>query len=279
MSQTFHSAEIVKTAEGRQYHIGVAPNEIAPYLLLCGDPKRAHRIAKYFDKANDPITYREYVTITGVYKGVPLSVMATGIGPDNTEIAVIEISQLVKNPTFLRIGSCGGIQKGVKLADLIISTGAVRMENTSTYFVNEGYPAVAHHEIVLALLESAKKSGCRYHVGLTATASGFYGGQARNVPGFKPRYPELINDLERMNVVNLEMEASCLFTLAQVGNFRSGTVCAAYSSRSENSFIDKKTMEKAEKDCIEVGLGAVEVLNKMDQKKKKDPFWIPSMGL
>src|SRR3989338_4145297 len=115
MTKTFHSAEIVKTAEGRQYHIGVAPGEVAPTILLCGDPARAYKVAKYFEKAEEPKTHREYVTITGVYKGAPVSVMATGIGADNTEIAVIELSQVVQNPTFIRIGSCSGIPKEVAL--------------------------------------------------------------------------------------------------------------------------------------------------------------------
>jgi uridine phosphorylase len=279
MKKTFKSAEIVSTAEGRQYHIGLAPGEVAPYILLCGDPARARRVATYFDKANPEITSREYVTITGKYKGMPITVMATGMGPDNTEIAIVELSQIVENPTFIRIGSSSAFKKEIELAEVVVSTGAVRLENTSTAFVVEGYPAVAHHEVVLALIQAAKEKGFPYRVGLTATAPGFYGAQARNVPGFPPRYPELCADLERMNVTNFEMETSCLFTLATLANHRAGAVCAVYGNRHKNVFIDSETKDLAEKRCLETGLRAFEILAKMDAAKQDEKYWIPSMGL
>ena len=279
MKKTFKSAELVSTKEGRQYHIGLAPGEVAPYILMCGDPARAYRVARYFDKANEPITSREYVTITGKYKGLPISVMATGMGPDNTEIALVELCQIVKCPTFIRIGSSGALKKGIELADLVISTGAVRLENTSTTYVLEGYPAVAHHEVVLALLEAAKDKKFPYHVGLTATAQGFYGAQARKVPGFPPRNPELLSQLDQMNVSNLEMETSCLLTLATLAGHRAGAVCAIYANRHKNEFIDSETKDLAEKRCLETGLKAFEILAKIDKARGKQPYWLPSMGL
>lgn len=279
MKKTFKSAELVSTQEGRQYHIGLAPGEVAPYILMCGDPARARRVATYFDDAKPEITSREYVTITGKYKSLPISVMATGMGPDNTEIALVELCQIVKNPTFIRIGSSGALKKGIELADLVISTGAVRLENTSTTFVVEGYPAVANHEVVLALLEAAKQMKCPYHVGLTATAQGFYGAQARNVPGFPPRNPELLAQLDQMNVSNLEMETSCLFTLATLAGHRAGAVCAIYANRHKNEFIDSETKDLAEKRCLETGLKAFEILAKIDKAKRGEKYWVPSMGI
>ncbi len=273
----FKSAEVVSTAEGRQYHIGLAPGEVAPYILMCGDPARAHKVAGYFDEAADPISHREYVTITGKYKGIPLSVMATGMGPDNTEIAVIELAQIVKKPTFIRIGTSGSLQKDINIMDLVISTGAVRLENTSTAFVVEGYPAVANYEIVLALQEAANKSKYKYHLGLTGTGSGFYGVQGRRVPGFPPRDPELPAKLGEMNVANLEMESSCLFTLSTLADLRAGTVCAIIAERHTNVFIDPDDLKKVEKYCIEVGLSAFEILSKMDKAKGESRYWIPSM--
>jgi uridine phosphorylase len=279
MKKTFKSAEIVATQEGRQYHIGLAPGEVAPYILLCGDPERARRVASYFDKTGPEITNREYVTITGKYSSLPMTVMATGMGPDNTEIAVIELSQIVENPTFIRIGSSGALKKGIELADLVITTGAVRLENTSTAFVVEGYPAVAHHEVVLALLEAAKRKGFQYHVGLTATAQGFYGAQARKVPRFPPRDPDLLSKLDQMNVSNLEMETSCLLTLSTLAGLRAGAVCAIYANRHKNEFIDTKTKDLAEKRCLETGLLAFEILAKIDKAKGNQPYWVPSMRL
>jgi uridine phosphorylase len=277
--RTFTSAELVSDREGRQYHIGCKPGDVAPYILMCGDLARARRVAAYFDHARPAITHREYITITGEYKNIPLTVMATGMGPDNTEIAVVEIAQIVENPTMLRIGSCGALKKKVGLADLVISTGAVRLENTSTYFVHEGYPALAHHECLMALIEAVTRKKIPHHVGITATAPGFYGAQARRVPGFPPRDESLLTKLEAMNVLNIEMETSCLFTLAALRGFRAGAVCAAYSNRHENVFIDTDTKDRAEKRCIETGLEAIRVLAAMDAKKKRALYWLPSMGL
>ena len=276
--KTFQSAEVVATKEGRQYHIGLAPGEVAPFILVTGEPARARKVAKYFDEAKPEIACREYVTITGKYKGVPISVMATGIGPDNTEIAFVELAQIIKNPTIIRIGSSGALRKNIELADLIISSGAVRLENTSTAYVLEGYPALAHHECVLALLEATKRKKFPHHLGVTATAPGFYAAQGRTVPGFTPREPNLPAQLESMNVANLEMEASCWFTLAAYRGFRAGCVCAAYANRHANKFIDTVTKDLAEKRCMETGLEAVSILAAMDKARGSNPNWLPSMG-
>jgi uridine phosphorylase len=279
---TFQSAEIVKTEEGRQYHIGLAPGEVAPFCLLCGDPARAERVAKRFDAVRFERRNREYVTFTGTYGGAPLTVMATGIGCDNTEIAVIEYCQCIEEPTFIRIGSSGALRPAIGLGDLIITSAAVRLESTTTYFVVEGYPAAAHHEVTLALIEACAGLRVPFHVGLTACAPGFYGAQARKVPGFPVRYPDLPADLERMNVANFEMETSTLFILSTLRGVRAGAVCAAYANRHHNRFIDTETKDRAEAACIEAGLAAVTVLRRMDAARAAAAgaaLWRPSLGL
>lgn len=279
MAETFHSAEIVRTAEGKQYHVGVSPGDIAPFILLCGEPQRAERVATRFDEVRVRRANREYVTITGTWQGAEVTVTATGIGTDNTEIAVVELSQCVESPTFIRIGSCGALRPEVGLGDLVISTGAAKLEATSNYFVREGFPALAHHEVVLALLEGAARRGVRHHAGITATACGFYGAQGRKVPGFPPRYPELPKELEQMGAMNYEMEASLLFTLANLSRVRAGAVCAVYANRHANAFIDTDTKEQAESRCIDVGLEAIAVLRAMDAKRGSSGYWRPSLGL
>lgn len=279
MSKNFHSAEIVKTAEGRQYHIGLAPGEVAPFILMCGDTERVGKVASFFDEAAEPIKSREYTTITGKYKGIPVSVMATGMGPDNTEIAIVELSQVVEKPTLIRVGSSGAMKKGIDIGDLVISSGALRLENTTTGFVTEGYPAVANHEVVLALLESASRVGRKFHLGLTATAPGFYGVQGRTTPKFKPFINNLPEKLENMNISNMEMEASALFTLSTLAGFRSGAICTIYAQRHENKFIDSENKDAAESDSIEAALGAVEILSKMDKKRGDKEYWLPHMGV
>ncbi|MCA9322051.1 MAG: nucleoside phosphorylase [Planctomycetes bacterium] len=260
MSDEFESAERVQDAQGRQYHIGLAPGEVAPWILTVGDPARAERLSKRLDKVRVERRNREFVTFTGEHQGLPLTVMATGIGCDNTEIAVIELCQIVENPCFIRVGTCGALQKDMNIEDLVVSTGSVRLENTSTWFVHEGFPAVAHYEVVSALVAAAKASGHAWHVGLTATGSGFYGAQGRRGSGFEPRFPDLPDQLAAMGVKNLEMETSTLFTLCAMRSFRAGAVCAVFANRPHNRFIDPQHKSRAEDRAIEVALEAFHAL-------------------
>ncbi|MCB9832415.1 MAG: nucleoside phosphorylase [Planctomycetes bacterium] len=257
MSGEFESAEKVHDEAGRQYHIGLAPGEVAQRILTCGDPARARRIAARFDRIDLERANREYLTFTGEYRGRALSVMATGMGPDNTEIAVIELCQVVAEPIFLRVGTCGGLQPNMEIEDLVISTGSLRLENTSTFFVHEGFPAVAHYEVVATLVEAARRLGRRHHVGITATAPGFYGAQGRKGLGFEPRFPDLPDQLARMGVKNMEMETSALFTLAAMRDLKAGAICVIFANRPRNVFIagDRKTA--AEDAAIDVALEAI----------------------
>lgn len=244
----------------RQYHIGCGPGDVAPRIILSGDPRRAERTAEHFSKVRCERRNREFVTLTGTWKGRDTTVMGTGIGPDNMEIAVVELSRIVRRPTLLRIGSSGALRRGIRLGDLVISTGAVRLENTSTFYVPEGYPAVAHHEVIGALLEACRALGVRHHVGLTASAPGFYGAQSRRAPPFEPRCKDLPGELARLNVLNLEMEISALFTLASVAGFRAGAVCAVFAQRAEAAFASPRRRSSSEADLIRAGLAAMERL-------------------
>ena len=274
------SAQVPRTGEGRQYHLDVGPGDVSRRILLVGDPGRADKVAKRFETVRVRRVHREYVTVTGLYRGEELTVCATGIGCDNTEIAVIELAQVVDAPTFIRVGSCGALQPGMGLGDLVISTGGLKLETTSSWFVPEGYPSLAHHEVVLALLEAtAGLEGRKVHLGITASAPGFYGAQGRKVPGFPPRRPELPDELAALGVANLEMEASLLFTLAGLRGWRAGAVCAVYADRGADTFVDASVKDRAEAACIEAGLAAFEVLRRMDAARGDDPRWRPSHGL
>lgn len=242
---------------GTQYHIGLREGDAGDYVLMCGDPERVEKVSKHFDKVTVRRQHREYVTATGTLNGKKVTAMGTGIGPDNTEIAVVELSQIVKNPTFIRIGSTGSLQPHINLGDLVITTGAVRLENTTFFYVPNGYPAVAHVEVVTALANAAKKLNFDYHVGITATAPGFYGAQGRDVPGFKPRFPDLWKQLAQINVLNLEMEASALLTLAAMRGFRAGVICAVYSNRPKDEFISPELKDRAESNAITTAIEAV----------------------
>lgn len=271
------SATRVQDGEGRQYHIGLAPGELAPYVLFVGDPDRVDRVAARLDAVELERRCREYRTVTGTCGGLRVSVMGTGIGCDNTEIAVVESCQIVASPTILRVGSCGALQPRIALGDLVVTSGAIRLESTSTFFVPEGYPAFAHHEAVLALLAAAARSGATHHLGLTVTAAGFYGAQGRSLPGFPPRHPDLPDAMARLGALNFEMEASTLLTLAALKGFRAGAVCAVYANRPHDRFITPEGKEKAEGDAVTAGLEALKILADMDRARGASPFWLPDL--
>jgi uridine phosphorylase len=210
----------------RQYHIGLGPGELAEYILLPGDPDRTARIGARLDSIELEQRHREFASVTGTFRGRRVSIVSTGIGTDNVEIAVAEILAITERPTFIRVGSCGALQPEMRLGDLVVSTGAVRLESTTSFFVHDGYPAVADYEAVLALLEAGARLGHRVHVGLTATAPGFFGAQGRPIPQLPIRYPDLAEQMARQRVMNFEMEASALLVLAGLARCRAGVVCA-----------------------------------------------------
>lgn len=266
------TADKVQDADGRQYHIGLAPGEVADRILLVGDPDRVEKIAARMDSVRLRKSCREYVTATGTYHGRELTVMGTGIGCDNTEIAVMELLQCVSAPTFIRVGSCGSLQPDLDIGGLAITTGAVRLESTSLAFVDESYPAVAHHEVVLALVSAAEELGASYKAGLTATASGFYGWQCRQDGAIPPKRTDIPERLGKQGVVNMEMEASTLLTLASLAGLRAAAVCAVFANRTENRFIGPEEKAAAEGRAIDVGLRALDYLAAMDAQPGSGSF-------
>ena len=263
----------------RQYHIGLGPGELAEYILLPGDPDRTSRIASRFESIELENRHREFASVTGRFRGQRVSVVSTGIGTDNVEIVVAEILAITERPTFIRVGSSGGLQPEMALGDLVITTGAVRLESTTSFFVHDGYPAVASNEAVVALIESAERLGHRYHVGVTATAPGFFGAQGRPIPQLPIRYPDLAEDMARQRVMNFEMEASALLVLATLARCRAGVVCAVYAQRTTGAFIEGEAKDAAEAACVETGLEGLLVLADMDRQKReaKTDRWRPSI--
>jgi uridine phosphorylase len=265
----------------RQYHIGLGPGELADYILLPGDPDRTARIATRFESVELEHRHREFASVTGTYRGLRVSVVSTGIGTDNMEIVVAEILALVERPTFIRVGSSGALQPEMDPGDLVISTGSVRLETTTSWFVHDGYPAVADYEAVIALVEAAERLGHRYHVGLTATAPGFYGAQGRPIPQLPIRYPDLAEEMARQRVMNFEMEASALLVLAGLARCRAGVVCAVYAQRVTGDFVTGDARDAAEAACVETGLEGLRILAEIDRRKREAATerWRPSLGI
>jgi uridine phosphorylase len=252
---------------------------LAEYILLPGDPDRTARIAARLDSIELERRHREFATVTGTYRGERVSVVSTGIGTDNVEIVVAEILAITERPTFIRVGSCGTLQPEIGLGDLIISSGAVRLEATTSFFVHDGYPAIADYEAIVALVEAAAGLGHRAHVGVTATAPGFFGAQGRPIPQLPIRYPDLAEEMARQRVLNFEMEASALLVLAHLAGCRAGVVCAVYAQRTTGDFVTEEAKDRAEAACVETGLEGLRILAVMERQKREAQTdrWRPSL--
>lgn len=161
-----------------QYHIKCKEGDVAPYVLLPGDPKRVEVVASFWDEARKIADNREYITYAGVYKGVPITCTSTGIGCPSTAIALEELARIGAT-TFIRIGTCGTFQDHVRNGDLAIFDSAMRYDGTSRLYVPPEFPAVASLEVTQALIEAAQSLGFPYHVGTARSADSFYARHAR----------------------------------------------------------------------------------------------------
>ncbi len=221
-----------------QYHLKIKPGDIAPYVLLPGDPKRVPIVAKYWDEAHLVADNREHVTYTGVYKGVPISCTSTGMGCPSTSIAMEELARCGAT-TFIRIGTCGTFQEYVKNGDMIIFDSACRYDGASKAYAPIEFPAVATHEVTEANIQAAKELGITHHVGTTRSADTFYASHAKPGSSFNDYWQNdwanRFDDLRRMNVIGAEMEASVIFVLARVWGLRAGGMAVSLDNICEVS--------------------------------------------
>ena len=207
----------------RQYHIQVAEGEVGRYVILPGDPKRCEKIAAHFENPRLIADSREYVTYTGTLDGERVSVTSTGIGGPSAAIAMEELSR-VGADTFIRVGTSGGMALEVKSGDVVIASGAIRMEGTSREYAPIEFPAVADVEVTQALIQAARKLGQEYHVGVVQCKDSFYG---QHSPETKPVGYELLNKWDawvKCGCLASEMESAALFVVGSWLKLRVGTV-------------------------------------------------------
>ena len=250
----------------RQYHIQVAQGEVGRYVIMPGDPKRCVKIAQYFD---DPVLIadnREYITYTGILDGVKVSVTSTGIGGPSASIAMEELYRCGAD-TFVRIGTCGGMQTEIKSGDVVVATGAVRMEGTSKEYAPIEYPAVADLEVTNALVSAAKAKGFPYHAGVVECKDAFYG---QHEPEKMPVGYELLNKWEAwkmMGCLASEMESAALFIAAGKLRVRAGS-CFLVVANQEREKLGLENPVVHDTDmAIQVAVEAIRNLIKADQEK------------
>lgn len=227
----------------RQYHIHCAPGEVGRYVILPGDPGRCASIAAYFDDAKLIAQNREYTTYTGTLLGVPVSVCSTGIGGPSASIAMEELHKLGAD-TFIRTGTCGGIDLDVKSGDIVVATGAIRYEHTSLEYAPIEFPAVADFGIAAALAEASRSLGYTTHTGVVQCKDSFYG---QHSPEASPVYYELLNKWEswkRLGVKASEMESAALFVVAAALHVRCGSCFhTVWNQEREKAGLDQNMSE------------------------------------
>ncbi len=209
--------------EGKQYHLQVGKGDVGKYVILPGDPKRCALIAKYFDNPRLIADNREYVTYTGTLDGQPVSVTSTGIGGPSAAIAMEELVMSGAD-TFIRVGTCGGMDMEVKSGDLVIANGAIRAEGTSREYAPIEFPAVPDFQVTNALAEAAKVLEKPYHIGVVQCKDSFYG---QHSPETKPISRELLDKWNAWMALGCkasEMESAALFIVASSLKVRAGSV-------------------------------------------------------
>lgn len=221
---------------GKQYHLRVGAGDMAPAVLLPGDPGRVPVLASAWDEAQPVADHREYRSMRGRFRGVPISACSTGIGGPSTEIALNELAA-VGCDTFLRLGTTGGLQESIRCGDVIISTGAIRWEGASGAYAPPEFPACASYELVLALIEACERLHLTYHLGISASTASFYAGQSRPAfGGYEGVNADRVERLHAMGVTNFEMEAATVFTLCSLFGLRAGAACVVIADRFRNEF-------------------------------------------
>lgn len=257
---------IYQNGSEKQYHIDVAKGEVGRYVIMPGDPKRCEKIAKYLDDAKLVADCREYVTYTGYLNGEMVSVTSTGIGGPSAAIAIEELVKCGAD-TFIRVGTCGGIDLDVKGGDIVVATGAIRMDGTSKEYAPIEFPAIANFEITKALAEASKEMNMNYHTGVVQSKDSFYG---QHSPETKPVSYELMNKWEawkRCGCLASEMEGATLFVVGSYLRVRVGAVLLAIANQErENAGLENNQVHDTDRP-IKVAVEAIKKIIKADKCK------------
>ncbi|MEM0272502.1 MAG: nucleoside phosphorylase [Thermoprotei archaeon] len=195
-----------------QPHLMVGKGDIAEHVLIPGDPKRVELMATHLSNPVRVSENRQFVTVSGRYKDLPVSIVSSGIGVPAMLITVEELLR-VGAKVLIRVGTTGGLQPNVEVGDLVVASASVRTDGGTQMYAPLGYPAVASREIVEALSSYCAKAGFRYHEGIVWTSEAYY---AESI--------DIAKRWHDLNVVSVEMETSALFVLSNIKGVKSGAI-------------------------------------------------------
>lgn len=252
-------------ATGDQKRIGMLRDlGLPPYVLTPGDPDRIDLMAAQWSDAKVLELPRGYKAAAGVYKGAPIGAISTAIGAPSVEMIFTDLASLGVH-TFLRVGTCGALRAEIEPGSLIVNDAAVRLDGTTNFYARPEFPAVASHEATLALADAADALGYPFRIGTVCTAGSFLTGQGRAAfNGFmSPHSETILEEMANLGVLNFEMEASSLLTLARIFGFRAGVVCSVIANRRTGVWGDNGGVERA---CL-AGAEAVLRLQQWDKAR------------
>ncbi len=245
------------------YHIEISRKmaEGAAVALLPGSPERAALIAQSLDKPKLLARHRGLEGWLGYLDGTPVISQSTGMGGPSLEIVVQELMKLGVN-AFLRVGTTGSIQSDVAIGTIIITEAAVRLDGTSDHYAPKEFPAAADVELTHSLISAAKASGAPYASGLTVSSASFYAGQERydNATGYVQRaFQGSLAEWQKLGVLNYEMEAAALYTIARASGAKAGCLCGAIANRTKSEEPNRALIAEIEKKAINVALEGLKI--------------------
>lgn len=250
---------------GMQFHIRCKEGDVGKYCFLPGDPGRCEAIASYFDNPVHIGMNREYNIYTGTLLGEKVSVCSTGIGGPSAAIAMEELAAIGAD-TFIRIGTCGGIDMDVLPGDVVVANGAIRFEHTSLEYAPMEFPAVPDFGIAAALKAASEDLGFRTHVGVVQCKDSFYG---QHAPDKSPVSYELLQKWEswkRLGVKASEMESAALFVVAAALGVRCGSCFHAVWNQEREKAGLAMPMTEDTTGAIRVGIEAMKRIIADDKK-------------
>ena len=249
-----------------QYHIRCKEGDVGRYCFLPGDPGRCEAIARHFDNPVHVGMNREYNIYTGTLLGEKVSVCSTGIGGPSAAIAMEELTAIGAD-TFIRVGTCGGIDLNVLPGDVVVATGAIRFEHTSFEYAPAEFPSVPDFDVTLALRDASLALGYRTHTGVVQCKDSFYG---QHSPEKSPVSYELLQKWEswkRLGVKASEMESAALFVVAAALGVRCGSCFHAVWNQEREKLGMQMPMTEDTSGAIRVGIEAVKRLIAQDKEK------------
>lgn len=256
----------------RQFHIHTKPEEVGRYVLLCGDPERVPVMAGYLDDSAIVAKNREFTVYSGTLSGEKVTVCSTGIGGPSAAIAVEELMKCGAD-TFIRVGTCGGMNLEVSGGDLLIAQSAVRGEGTSHEYLTADYPAAANFDVVLALRDAAvedygSEPGRRYHVGTVHSKDSFYG---EVEPQGSPVCRNISTRWEsylKCGCLASEMECAAIFSVCTAKGARAGAVLTALWNVERSKAGLPDTITENSTRAIVCAVRAMELLIERDRELK-----------